>query len=264
MGGVPAQQELRRRLRLVVSYLGTGFHGFAPQAGLPTVASALAGALEKVLRHSVELTCAGRTDAGVHAWGQVVSLDAAIGADLGRLQRSVNKMLAPSVVVREAAWAPESFDARRSALSRTYRYSISCSKWPVPFRAATTWHVGSPLDMRGMQAAADALLGEHDFSSFCHRPKRPPCSMVRRVLAAEWSELGCQELRFEIRASSFCQQMVRSVVGFLVEVGAGRRKAGEVLAVLAAKDRSAAGRVAPPHGLCLWAVEYPPELLTGG
>lgn len=250
---------LRRRLRLVVAYLGTAFHGFAPQAGVPTVAGALGEALEKVLRHPVELVCAGRTDAGVHAWGQVVSLDAAISVDLERLQRSVNKMLAPAVVVREVAWASDGFDARRSALSRTYRYSISCSKWPTPFLSTTAWHVGVPLDLRSMQAASDALLGEHDFSSFCHASKKAPRSLVRKVLAAEWSNLGCEQLRFEIRATSFCQQMVRSAVGFLVEVGSGRRKAGEVIGVLAARNRSAAGPVAPPHGLCLWEVEYPAE-----
>ena len=266
------QEALRRRLRLIVAYLGTPFHGFALQPGVPTVAGVLSEAIGQVLRHPVELTCAGRTDAGVHAWGQVVSLDVAIGADLERLQRSLNKMLGPTVVVRDAAWAPEGFDARRSALSRTYRYRISCSRWPDPFRAATTWHVGHPLDLRSMQAASDPLLGEHDFASFCHAPKiraakmgaskveareksRP--SLVRRVLAAEWSDLGGEQLLFEIRAASFCQQMVRSVVGALVEVGAGRKKAGEMTGIMAAKDRSVTGSVAPPHGLCLWEVEYP-------
>lgn len=253
------QEALRRRLRLVVSYLGTGFHGFALQRGVPTVAGVLGDALEKVLRHPVELTCAGRTDAGVHAWGQVVSLDAAIGADLDRLERSLNKMLAPSVAVREVAWAPEGFDARYSAVFRTYRYSISCRAWPDPFIAATTWQVGAPLDLRAMQAASDPLLGEHDFSSFCHLSKRNPRSLVRRVLAADWYDLGCEQLRFEIKATSFCQQMVRSVVGLLVEVGMGRRKAGEMMGVIAAKERSAAGPVAPAHGLCLWEVGYKAE-----
>ena len=223
------------------------------------MAGTLGEALERVLRHPVELTCAGRTDAGVHAWGQVVSLDAVIGADLPRVQRSLNKMLGPTMTVRDVAWAPQRFDARRSALSRTYRYSVSCRLWPDPFSAATTWHVGGPLDLRAMQAAADPLLGEHDFSSFCHASKKSPQSLVRRVLAAEWSDQGDGLLRFEIRATSFCQQMVRSVVGMLVEVGMGRRKAGEMMGVLAARDRSAGARVAPPHGLCLWEVEYPPE-----
>ncbi len=259
-GETGGQQELRRRVRLVVAYSGAGFHGFARQRGVPTVAGVLTEALEKVLRHPVELVCAGRTDAGVHAWGQVVSLDAAIGVELARVQRSVNAMLAPRVLVREAAWAPDGFDARRWALSRTYRYSVSCSKWPAPFCAGTTWHVGAALDVRAMQAACDPVLGEHDFSSFCRASGKPAGSTVRRVMAADWVDLGGDRLRFEIRAASFCQQMVRSLVGTMVEVGLGRRKAGEVAGVLAARDRSTAGPVAPAHGLCLWEVEYPAEL----
>lgn len=240
-----------------MAYLGTAFHGFALQAGQKTVASELAGAIERVARHPVELTCAGRTDTGVHAWGQVVTTDVSANADLERIQRSVNKMLAPNVVVRDMQWAPPGFDARRSALSRRYRYSISCAPWSDPFSAPTTWHVGVPLDVRGMQAACDPLLGEHDFSSFCHAVKSRPGPLVRRVLSAEWSDLGQDRLRFDIEATSFCQQMVRSIVGTLVDVGLGRRKAGELMGILVARDRQAAGQIAPPHGLCLWEVRYP-------
>ena len=164
----------RRRLRLVVAYVGTPFHGFALQRGVTTVAGVLGGALERVLRYPVQLTCAGRTDAGVHAWGQVVSLDVDPAADLERLQRSVNKMLAPWVAVREADWAPPGFDARRWALSRRYRYSLLCTPCADPFRAGVTWHVPAALDLRSMQAASDVFLGEHDFTSFCHVPKSRP------------------------------------------------------------------------------------------
>jgi tRNA pseudouridine38-40 synthase len=256
--GEPAGSQ---RLRLLVAYLGAPFHGFALQDGVPTVAGALGAALEKVLRHSVELTCAGRTDAGVHAWGQVVSLDVRAGADLCRLQRSLNKMLGPTVVIREAAWAPDSFDARRSAVSRRYRYHMLCSEWADPLDAATTWHVGRPLDLRRMEAAGDVLLGEHDFTSFCHAIRHRPGPLVRRVLRAEWLDLGASRVCFEIEATSFCQQMVRSIVGTLVEVGSGRRTAGELMSILSARDRSAAGQIAPPHGLCLWEVRYPPGAL---
>ena len=244
---------------MLVAYLGAPYHGFALQAGTYTVASALGAALERVLRHPVELTCAGRTDAGVHAWGQVVTLDVKADADLARLQRSVNKMLAATIVVREATWAPFGFDARRSALSRVYRYNLLCSEWPDPLDAATTWHLGKCLDLRSMEMASDVLLGEHDFSSFCHAVRGNPAPLVRRVLRAEWSDLGGERLCFEIEAVSFCHQMVRSVVGLLVEVGLGRRKAGELMSVLAARNRSAAGPIAPPHGLCLWEVKYAPE-----
>jgi tRNA pseudouridine38-40 synthase len=188
----------------------------------------------------------------------MVTLDVKADADLERLQRSVNKMLAPTVVVREAAWAPASFDARFSAVSRVYRYSLLCSEWPDPLNAATTWHVGKPLDLRAMEMASDVLLGEHDFSSFCHAVRGNPKPPVRRVLRAEWSDAGGSRLCFEIEAGSFCHQMVRSIVGLLVEVGCGRRKAGEMMSVLATRHRSAAGPIAPPHGLCLWEVKYPP------
>jgi len=271
------------RLRLVVAYLGSPFHGFALQPGVPTVAGALSEALGRVLRHPVELTCAGRTDAGVHAWGQVVSLDAARETDLVSLQRSVNKMLSPNVALREAQWAPAGFDARRWALSRTYRYSVACSPVASPLEAPVVWHVGEPLDIRGMQQACDALLGEHDFTSFCRAPRgrsqdrrelraegapgggdvpaqgarAAGASMVRRVLRADWSDLGEGHLRFEIEAGSFCHQMVRSIVGTMVDVGTGRRKAGEMTSVIAARSRAVAGQIAPPHGLCLWEVKYP-------
>jgi tRNA pseudouridine38-40 synthase len=240
--------------------LGAPFRGFALQRGQVTVASALSGALERVLRRPVRLTCAGRTDAGVHAWGQVVSLDVAASADLERLQRSVNRMLAPSVLVREVEWAAPGFDARRWALSRRYRYTLVCTKWLAPFDAGRVWHVPAALDLLGMQAAGDVFLGEHDFTSFCHKP--PGTSAVRRVLRAEWSDLGDGRLLFDIEASSFCHQMVRSLVGTLVDVGMHRRRAGDLTSVLAAKDRALAGPLAPPQGLCLWEVSYPASSLA--
>jgi len=257
----PAPPATTTRLRLVVAYDGAGFRGFAAQPGQRTVAGELAAAIATVVGHAVEVVCAGRTDAGVHAWGQVVSLDVSAEADLDRLQRGLNKMLNPAIAVRAAAWAPDGFDARRSALSRRYRYRLSCAPWPDPLNASITWHVGQPLDLRGMQAAADVLLGEHDFASFCHAVRGRPGPLVRRVLRADWSGpevAGPDIMWFDIEANAFCHQMVRSVVGTLVEVGAGRRKAGDLMAVLAARRRAAAGPIAPPHGLCLVEVVYPP------
>jgi tRNA pseudouridine38-40 synthase len=241
---------------LLVAYVGTPFRGFALQRGVVTVASALSGALERALRHPVELTCAGRTDAGVHAWGQVVTTDVHAAANLERAQRSVNKMLAPNVVVREMSWADPGFNARYSALSRTYRYTVSVAPWPDPFTSATSWHVGVPLDLSAMRVACDAILGVHDFSSFCHAVKARPGPIVRNVVRADWEDIGGGYLRFEIEAASFCHQMVRSLVGTLVEVGLGKRKAGETAGVLAARDRAVASSPAPPHGLCLWDVKY--------
>ena len=244
------------RVRLVVAYLGTGFRGFAAQPAQRTVAGVLAAAIERHVRHTVELTCAGRTDAGVHAWGQVVSCDLRAGTDLAALARALNRSLGPAVVVRSAEVAPPGFDARRSATGRRYRYSIVNRPAPDPFRAATAWHVAAPLDLAAMRLACDAIHGEHDFSSFCRRPP-VPASLVRVVRDARWVDEGDGVLRFEIEATSFCHQMVRSVVGTLVEVGRGRRRAGEMAAVVRAGDRAAAGQMAPAHGLCLWEVTYP-------
>ncbi|MDP9075171.1 MAG: tRNA pseudouridine(38-40) synthase TruA [Actinomycetota bacterium] len=246
-------------MRLDVAYVGTGFHGFAAQPGVRTVAGALVAAIERMLRHTVELVCAGRTDAGVHAWGQVVSFDARADVDLVGLQRSLNKTLSPSVVVRSARVADAGFDARRSATGRRYRYRVLNRPVPDPFWAATAWHIEAPLDLRSLRLACDPLYGEHDFSSFCRRPPSPDGSLVRRVRAADWIDAGDGLLRFEIEASSFCQQMVRALVGTMVEIGVGKRRAGDMASILRARRRAAAGQLAPPHGLCLWQVSYPPD-----
>lgn len=245
-----------RRLRLLVAYDGRGYHGFAIQPGVATVAGALVGALERYLRHTVELTCAGRTDTGVHAWGQVVSFDAREDADPKALQRAVNRALRPGIVVREAEVAKPDFDARRQATARVYRYTVRNEEVADPFTAGTAWHVAAPLDLSAMRLACDPLHGEHDFSSFCRRPPVPGASLVRVVRDARWIDLGEGMLRFEIEASSFCHQMVRSVVGTLVEIGQGKKRAGDMAGIVRARSRAAAGQPAPPHGLCLWEVRY--------
>jgi tRNA pseudouridine38-40 synthase len=246
------------RVRLTVAYDGGGYRGFAVQKTVPTVGGALMEAMGKVIGHSIELTCAGRTDAGVHAWGQVVSFDIADGAaDLELLQRSVNKMLGPAVVIRDAAFAASDFDARHSARGRRYRYTVLNTPVASPFTATTAWHVEHPLDVRAMQLACDPLIGEHDFQSFCRQPSgHEPGPLTRRVVSAGWVDLDDGRLRFDIESNAFCHQMVRAVVGTLVEVGMGKRRAGEVAGIIRARNRSAAGQLAPPHGLCLWEVLY--------
>ena len=254
------------RVRLLVAYDGEPFSGFARNDGVTTVAGELESHLGRVLRTPVTLTAAGRTDRGVHAWGQVVTFDvpAEVEVDPDALRRSLNGLGAGRIVVREIAVVDESVDARFSARWRRYRYTVLNEPAPDPFLGRTAWWVDAPLDLRSMQDGCQALAGEHDFSSFCRRPKPPPggapASLVRRVTAAGWTELrteGDQRLlRFEITASSFCHQMVRSIVGTLVAVGRGRLPAGEVATVVDRRDRSACPDVAPPHGLCLWEVGY--------
>jgi tRNA pseudouridine38-40 synthase len=252
---------------MVVAYDGSGFRGFAAQNGQRTVAGELSKAIATVARHDVELVCAGRTDAGVHALAQVVHVDVRSDVSPQRLAKAINAMLGPSVVVRSVDEAEPQFDARRSARSRRYRYLVLRSDTPDPLLAAFTWHVRDSLDLRSMRAAADSLLGEHDFSGFCRRPPgvSPGQPITRRVLDTRWSRLPIEDrevtegeclLRFDISAQSFCHQMVRSIVGTLVDVGRGRRRASDMTWLLQAGDRSHATTIAPPQGLCLVGVGY--------
>jgi tRNA pseudouridine38-40 synthase len=250
------------RVRMTVAYDGSGFHGFAPNPGVRTVGGTLGDAIGKVTRAPVELTCAGRTDTGVHAWGQVVSFDLpADRLDPEPLARSLNRLLAPAIVVRDLGPAPDDFDARRSAVGRTYRYTIVNRPLADPFLSRVAWHVAGPLAIELLRLGCDPLVGEHDFSAFCRRPRRRggaggEVSLVRHVRRAGWTDLGDGVLRFEIEADAFCHQMVRSVVGSLVDVGLARKHAGELLGILAGQDRSRASALAPPQGLCLWSVSY--------
>jgi tRNA pseudouridine38-40 synthase len=244
---------------MLVAYDGTGFHGFAEQPGPRTVGGELRAAIERVVRHPVELTCAGRTDKGVHAWGQVVSLDLDIDLDLDALHRSLLKLCGPDIVVREVTRALPDFDARFSARGRTYRYKVLNRPLPDPFLVRTAWHVTTPLELELLTLACDPFLGEHDFSAFCRRPKPTTGgerSLVRRVKDATWTDLGDGVLRFEITASAFCHQMVRSVVGTMVSAGHGQVRAGDIRGILRSGDRSKAAPLAPPQGLCLWHVDY--------
>jgi tRNA pseudouridine38-40 synthase len=250
-----------RRWRLLVAYDGSGFRGFAAQPGAATVAGALSEALARAARLAgpPDLVCAGRTDAGVHARGQVVHVD--LPEPLPRrldLARALNRQLAPAVVVRRAEPAPVGFDARRSATGRRYRYLVHQAPVPEPLLARVAWHVPDPLDLRAMASAADALVGEHDFRAFCRRPPGTTAEepIVRRVTEAGWTEHPCTLLRFEVAAGSFCHQMVRSMVGALVQVGRGRATTADLVARIRSGTRAGAAQPAPPHGLCLESVSY--------
>jgi tRNA pseudouridine38-40 synthase len=243
--------------RLTISYDGTDFHGYAVQPNVRTVQ----GELEKALRHhtgGVETHVAGRTDAGVHAIGQVVSFTTATDLDADRVRRSLNRQLGPEIAVLMAGAAPDDFHARFSATGRSYRYTILNREVPNPFRARTSWHVPDPLDLAAMNAAAAAFVGEHDFASFCR--KADDTATVRRVDWAAWRRADTTVV-FDVAASSFCHQMVRSLVAQCVDVGRGRVEATSIPAVMAARNRNASRGAAPPHGLSLVAVAYPGEPL---
>ncbi len=250
------------RVRMTVGYDGAAFHGFAIQPNVETVAGALTLAIERALQiKGVELVCAGRTDRGVHARGQVVSFDMPpdVTVTMDELVRRVNRQLAPRIVAHSALIA-DRFDARYHAVARRYRYAVLNAPVPDPLLATQVWWVPDKLDVRSMQAACDQLLGEHDFASFCRRatPRRDgkiPGS-TRRVADAEWVEGEDGLLYFWIEANAFCHQMVRSIVGLLVEVGMHKRTVADVGRILRAADRVGNADPAPPHGLVLWEVKY--------
>jgi len=227
-----------QRARLVVSYEGSGFHGFAASSGHTSVLSELTRTVSLVARQPVELV-----------------------GDLADLMRRVNKMCAPAIAIRSAEWAEPDFDARFSATWRCYRYHIWNDPAPNPLLSTVCWHVPQPLDLLLMQAAVSPLIGEQDFTSFCRKPKvpddQPPASLVRIVHDICWQRVDDSPmLRLQITGSAFCHQMVRSLTATMVEVGLHRLTPADVHAILHARDRSIAGQVAPPYGLVLWEVGY--------
>jgi len=244
-------------VRIDLAYDGTGFRGWARQKdrSVRTVEGVLTEALGRLLGEEPKLSVAGRTDAGVHADGQVASFEAARnGIDLDRMQRSLNGMLGPEIAVHRVRRAPGGFNARFSATGREYRYRIDTAEVPDPFTARYVWQRPGPLAVRPMREAAAALVGEHDFRSFCRAPQ-PPAGTTRNLRRLTVAATGTGvEIRAE--ANAFLHQMVRSLVGTLVAVGEGRVAAHSIGAILAARDRSAARQIAPPHGLILMRVRY--------
>ena len=274
-----SNQAVTRRWRLDVAYDGSVFHGFAPQLGVdvPTVAGALQLALQRLCRLEglPRLVCAGRTDAGVHALAQVVHVDLPEQLPPSRrnepldefaMLRGLNSKLPASVTVTAVSIVDETFDARRSATQRRYRYLVDEGLAPDPLLRHLAWHVDGPLDLAAMDQAAQLLVGVHDFRSFCK--KVPGASsaeaIVRNVHFANWSverreaahPASGRLLRFDIGANAFCHKMVRSLVGQLVAIGKGRSGEVELAELLDVPDRHRAADPAPGNGLCLIGVTY--------
>ena len=240
-----------------MAYDGAPFRGFARSPDVTTVQSELEAALSQVLRHPVSIACAGRTDAGVHARGQAISFDADESHfEPVALDRAVNKILSPSIVVDCVEVAPADFDARLSCTGRTYRYHVLNRRVPDPLLHNLAWHVREPLDLVSMNLACDQIVGGRDFTTFSKRNKsRPSESFVRRVRSAGWTRAGDMVL-FDVNANAFTHQMVRSLVGLFVDIGRGRRRAVDMGAALAAASRDAAPSPAPAKGLVFWQAHY--------
>jgi tRNA pseudouridine38-40 synthase len=243
-----------RRLKLIVEYEGTEYHGWQVQPGLDTIQGRLETALARLAGAPVRVMGAGRTDAGVHALGQVASCTAAWRLDDATLRRALNALLPRDIVVRDLATAPPEFDARRSARSKTYRYTLLRQPTRSPVHARTSLHVPHALDLAAMVEAGRDLLGTHDFSAF----RAGTCAAatpVRTVTRAAWRTDGSL-WHFEIDGNAFLQHMVRIIVGTLLEVGRGARRPADLAEVLASRDRRRAGKTAAPQGLCLVTVDY--------
>lgn len=263
------------RLRFDIAYDGTDFHGWARQkpAGgeeLRTVQGELEDALSLILRHPVELTVAGRTDAGVHASGQVAHADVpaeslnqrSIEGDAGRLVRRLAKMLEPDVRVAAVNVAPAGFDARFSALARTYRYRVTtASGGALPTRVRDTAVWPKKIDLDSVQEFAAAVVGLHDFAAFCKA--RPYATTIREIQSFEWRDVSTVEepelYEAVIVADAFCWHMVRALVSTCLDVGSGKRDAAWAERLLGHKERSPQVRLAPAHGLTLIGVDYPEE-----
>ncbi|MPZ87912.1 MAG: tRNA pseudouridine(38-40) synthase TruA [Nitriliruptorales bacterium] len=249
------------RLRVDLAYDGSGFHGFARQRGVRTVQGVLEEALERLAGVAVTTTGAGRTDAGVHALAQVVTCDVPAGSrlrlgDPERLRRALDHLCGPEIAVWSVRAVTSGFDARFSAQRRHYRYRLYDAEAMNPLWRHDTWHLGPPsLDTAAMGAGGRHLVGEHDFSSFCRRAGDKP--LVRRVERLEVRRDHAGLVIAEVVGAAFCHQMVRSIVGCLVPVGQGRRRADQVRDIRDARDRQMVGAIAPPHGLTLIAVDYP-------
>ncbi len=254
------------RIRAVVSYDGTDYCGFQRQVDVPTVQQALETALAQVTQESVTVLAAGRTDAGVHAVGQVVAFDTIWNHGADDLQRAMNAVLPPDVGVREVGEAEPGFRPRYDARSRHYRYRVYDAPVRSPIARRYSLHVPYPLDRSVMEEAARLLVGTHDFATFGQPPQGEVT--VRHVLRAGWCREPCalagpaetqnerSFLAFDIEANAFLYRMVRGIVGTLLDVGQGRMSLNAFEDAFRSCERSGAGKTAAPHGLCLLNVSY--------
>ncbi len=240
--------------RLDIEYDGSGFSGWAAQSGLRTVQGELEDALETILRERVELTVAGRTDAGVHARGQVASFSTPAEVP-GDLARRLNGLTADDVAVTAATPAPAGFDARGDAISRSYRYRVLARSASNPFERGRALWWPHRVDREGLEACAAALPGTHDFTAFTPT-QTDHVRFERDVFAAGWEGEPGEILSFRITADAFMRSMVRVLVGTMLEVSSGRRSVGDFVELLDGAPRTAAGDTVPPQGLYLESVGY--------
>lgn len=242
----------QRNIRIVIEYDGTEYSGWQRQAGDPTVQEAIESALTELLREAVSVTGAGRTDAGVHARGQVANFHTNTLMECGQLGRGLNALLKNDITVLKCEEVPASFHSRFDAVARRYGYTIAIV--PTALERGRVWYLRYPLDPKLMQEAAASIIGRHDFTSYC-RSGSDVRHHLCHVHEASWTPFGGR-LVFSIRADRFLHGMVRALVGTMVDVGRGFMSLPDYHLVLAGLDRTRAGPAAPPAGLVLEEVYY--------
>lgn len=246
---------MSQNYKFTITYDGNAYHGWQIQPHGPTIQGTIEKALETIVQQKCRLTASGRTDAGVHAYGQVahVLIDTQIPAS--RLQKGINSLLPPDISIVGCEIVPAKFHARFDAQKKLYRYQIINGPYPVPIGRQYVWQIFQPLDLAAMQEATGYLIGEHDFKTF-ESAGSPRNHTTRHILSAKWEEPRKQHLTFEIEANGFLKQMVRNIVGTIVDVGKGRFQPEDIPRMLAAQNRSVAGQTAPAAGLFLVEVTY--------
>jgi len=244
-----------RTIKLTIQYDGTEYFGWQMQASHRSVQQVLQEALSIVCNHPVTLHGSGRTDAGVHALGQVAHFKTRSPIDTAQLQKGLNALLPADIAIADAVEVPSEFHARFDATSRTYWYIIMNTLAPSPFYRRYAWHIKKPLDLENMRSSAAELVGMHDFSSFQAREREDVCT-IRQVNRVRLKRVGPVLLLFEIQGTSFLRHMVRGIIGTLVDAGRGKLDAADMKNIMLAHDRSQAGVTAPAHGLFFKSVCY--------
>jgi tRNA pseudouridine38-40 synthase len=247
--------KIMRNIKLLIEYDGTNYQGWQIQPEGPTIQGMLEEKLSRLTGERIHVIGSGRTDSGVHAFGQVAHFKTQSQMDIRTIQRALNSLLPPDIVIQEVEEVDESFHARKHSKSKVYEYRILNRNLRSAFHRGYVWYIPQKLNLIEMKKATQGLIGEHDFSAF-RTVGSPTRTAVRRVIRAEWKRGRDGLIRFEIEANGFLKQMVRSIIGTLVEIGKGRMKASDFRQIMNSKDRKKAGPTAPAQGLFLKEVKY--------
>lgn len=244
------------KVRLVIAYDGTAYRGWQDNSHAPSIEGALSRGIRTLLQRDIKLEAASRTDAGVHAEGQVVVVDDLNEIDYGRISRSLNHVLPSDISVTDIKMVPDCFHPTLSARGKRYRYSICTQKVQLPLYRKYSWHVPAPLNVEKMEHAAQSLIGEHDFRAFCNQ--RNDLSYDSFVRTIDSIAISCRDERLliDVKGHNFLYKMVRNIVGTLAYVGLGKLEVESIPSLLQHRDRRNIGMTAPAHGLSLVEVYY--------